>query len=343
MSTEESARIAFVGAGNHATEALYPNISHIPEFDLVAVCDLVSDKARYAARRFGALEWFADVGTMLDHVAPQGVCICGPPEMHLKVGLQVLRRGIPIFIEKPPAPTLSGAQQLADTATEHGTWGMVGFMKRFAPANTVAKEYMAGSAFGDLSSITLIHGAGPYDNIRRMLLFNGIHMLDLGQFLAGEVVSLFAYGLSDDQRNQAVSVAMRFADGGVGQLNMNSGHTWDDCFEQTYISGTSAGILIDASRSTEVMSPSSRFAEGKGQQLFGWSSRYYVSGNMAGWAAGSHVTRGYWGELRHFARAVLRQVEPTPALKEGARAMQLIGAIVESIGGNQPVLLREDG
>lgn len=335
MMTQTAARIAFVGAGLHATESLYPNIAHIPEFDLVAVCDLVAEKARYAARRFGAPEWFTDVETMLDRVQPQGVCICGPAKMHYEVGLQVLRRGIPIFVEKPPAETLAQARELANLARQHGTWGMVAFMKRFAPANVVAKEYMGSTAFGRLSSITLIHGSGPYDDVRRMLLFNGIHMLDLGRFLAGDVESLFAYGHDGDTK--AVSVAMRFQGGAVGQLNMNSGHSWTDCFEQTYLSGTGAGILIDASRATEVMSPACRFAQGEGLQLFGWSSRYYVSGNMAGWAAGGHYTRGYWGELSHFARAVLGQVAPTPTLDDGVEAMRLIEAILLSLETGQAV------
>jgi myo-inositol 2-dehydrogenase / D-chiro-inositol 1-dehydrogenase len=339
IMTNLAARIAFIGAGNHATESLYPNIAHIPEFELVAVCDLVADKASYAARKYGAPEWFTDVETMLDRVQPQGVCVVGPAEMHHAVSLQVLRRGIALFVEKPPAPSLAQAQELAATARQHGTWGMVGFMKRFAPANVVAKEYMTTEAFGRLSALTLMHGSGPYDDPRRMLMFNGIHMLDLGRFLAGDVDSVFAYGLHDGARVQAISAALHFANGAVGQLNMNSAHSWSDCFEMTYISGSQAGIVIDASRTTEVMSAASRFAQGSGEQLFGWSNRYYVSGNMAGWAAGGHYTRGYWGEMNHFARAILGQVAPGPTLEDGVKAMQLIDAILASVESGLQVKL----
>lgn len=339
MATLETpaARIAFVGAGNHATESLYPNIAHIPEFDLVAVCDLVSEKAQFAARRYGAPEYFTEVEAMLDRVQPQAVCICGPAAMHHAVGLQVLRRGIPIFVEKPPGITLAHAREMAATARANHTWGMVAFMKRFAPANQVAKEYMASEAFGRLSSITLMHGSGPYEDIRRMLLVNGIHMIDLGRYLAGEVAGVFAYGLHDGARVQAVSASLRFASGAVGQFNMNSGHTWNDCFEMVYISGSGAGIVIDASRATEVMSGSGRFAQGEGLQLYGWSNRYYVSGNMAGWAAGGHYTRGYWGELNHFARAVLAQVTPSPTLEDGVRAVEIIDALVRSVESGEEV------
>jgi predicted dehydrogenase len=330
MLDQEAARIAFVGAGGHSTESLMPNIGHLPAFDLVAVCDLQADRARHAARKFGAPAWFTDVETMLDQIAPRGVCIVGPAEMHYSVGLQVLRRGIPIFVEKPPALTLAQARELQALAVERHTWGMVGFMKRFAPANVVAREYMATPAFGQPSSITLIHGSGPYDDARRMLLFNGIHPLDVGRFLMGEVERLFAYSTGGGEQRLAVGATLRYRRGVVGQFMMNCGHDWSDCFEQTYISGSGAGIVIDNSARTEIMSPSGRFAEGAGLQLFGWSQRYYVSGNMAGWAAGGHYTRGYWGELDRFARAVAGQCAPTPTLEDGVEAMRLIEAILLS-------------
>jgi predicted dehydrogenase len=331
MPDQEVARIAFVGAGGHATESLMPNIGHLPAFDLVAVCDLQAERARRAARKFGAPAWFTDVETMLEQSAPQGVCIVGPSEMHHAVGLQVLRRGIPIFVEKPPAPTLAEARALQALAVEQHTWGMVGFMKRFAPANVVAKECMATPAFGHPSSISLIHGSGPYDDVRRMLLFNGIHPLDVGRFLMGEVESVFACSTGGGEQRLAVGATLRYRCGVVGQFTMNCGHDWSDCFEQTYISGSGAGIVIDNSARTEVMSPAGRFAEGAGLQLFGWSQRYYVSGNMAGWAAGGHYTRGYWGELDRFARAVAGQCDPTPTLEDGVEAMRLIEAILLSV------------
>jgi myo-inositol 2-dehydrogenase/D-chiro-inositol 1-dehydrogenase len=330
MSASPSARIAFVGAGNHATQSLYPNLPLIPEFTLVAVCDLVRDRAEYAAARYGA-EAFTDVDAMLDAVRLDGVCVCGPAEMHHDVALQVLARGLPVFLEKPPAADLAGACEVADAARKAGTFGMCGFMKRFAPANVLAKEHMVSEAFGLLSSIGLIHGAGPYDDMRRMLYFNGIHMIDLARFFGGEVKRLSAFGFDGGPGIKTVCANLEFDSGAVGQFNCNSGHTWTDCFEQVYLSGSQCGILIDASARAEVMSPEGRFADGEGLQLGGWSRRYYVSGNMSGWWAGGHYTRGYWGELSHFARAVLGLVEPTPTLDDGAEAVRLIEAMLASL------------
>jgi len=240
-------------------------------------------------------------------------------------------------MEKPPAHEAAGAAELVEAARAHGTFGMVGFMKRFAPANVVAREFMETERFGGLSSMTLIHGAGPYDDPRRMLLFNGIHMLDLARFFGGDVETVQAIRRPEGPGTQAVCANFRFANGAVGQLNMNSGHTWQDCYEFAYLTGTQAGLVLDASKATEVMMPGARFADGPGLELFGWSSRYYVSGNMAGWAAGGHYTRGYWGELSHFAKAVLGQVEPQATLEDGLAAMRLIDAIMLSSESGEPV------
>ncbi len=163
MPDRTSARIAFVGIGTHATESLYPNIPLIPEFDLVAlVYRFNRENAEYWARKYGVRHLYTDVGQMLDEIHTDACCICGPPEIHQQVGLTVLERGIPIFIEKPLGADLSEALALRDAARKHNTWGQVGFMKRFAPAYVLAREYMVGTDFGSFSSITLMHGCGPY-------------------------------------------------------------------------------------------------------------------------------------------------------------------------------------
>ncbi|MGQ9730246.1 MAG: Gfo/Idh/MocA family protein [Candidatus Zipacnadales bacterium] len=336
-----TARIAFVGAGSHSTQALYPCIAHIPEFDLVAVCDLDREKAQRAARSFGARQAYTDLDKMLNETEPDGVCICGMPDMHHTVGLECLRRGIPVWMEKPPAWHLAESLELVEIAREHNTWGMVGFMKRFAPANRIAKEYLDSGELGPLSSITLLHGTGKYEEFRRMLLFNGIHMIDLGCFLAGTWGQVFAFGTQTTAGTQAISVVFTLVSGAVGQLNLNSAHTWQDTFEQVYLTGSEGGLHLEASRDLEIMSHKRRFAEGKGAITFGWSSRYYTSHNLSSWWSSGHYTKGYWGELNHFVQTVLGNVEPRATLEDGAQDMRIIEAILLSVERGEPVTLAD--
>lgn len=333
-------RLGFVGAGSHATQALYPCLPMIPECRLAAVCDLDLGKAERIAQAYGATP-FASLDAMLGAVEVDAVCACGSPQMMHEVGMQVLERGLPLWIEKPPAPTLRQAQELADAATSAGTFGMVGFMKRFAPANAIVRELVQSESFGGLSSITVIHGSGPYQDARRMLLFNGIHPLDLMRFLAGDVRALVGHVSSSPAGVQVVSAAMRFSSGALGQLNMNSGATWTDCYEYAYLSGSEAQVIIDAGREAEVRWPHGRFASGEGFVLYGWANRYQVSHNQADWHASGHYTRGYQGELRHFVRAVLGDVEPQATLEDGVEAMRLIEAILISAAEGQEIQVAE--
>jgi predicted dehydrogenase len=82
-----------------------------------------------------------------------------------------------------------------------------------------------------------------------------------------------------------------------------------------------------------------QFASGQGLQLYGFRAEHSVSGNMAGWAAGGHYQRGYWGELSRFARACLGMEEPSPTLDDGARAIRLIEAMLESTVTRREVVI----
>ncbi len=126
--------VAFVGAGGHATNSLYPHLHKIPDLDLVAVCDLDREKAERNARWFGGRKVYTDVTEMLSSEQPDGVYICGLPQMMCEVGHQALEAGLPIFVEKPSAIDVPEARKLAQVAEDNGVWGMVAFMKRFAQA-----------------------------------------------------------------------------------------------------------------------------------------------------------------------------------------------------------------
>ena len=86
MEEKGKAKIGFVGCGGFSTGNLYPVIHTIPEFDLVAVCDLKEDLAKKNARNFGARRWYTDLDKMLSEEKLDGVIIVGLPKMHYEVG-----------------------------------------------------------------------------------------------------------------------------------------------------------------------------------------------------------------------------------------------------------------
>ena len=129
MPEQRQARLAFIGCGSFATASIFPNIPLVPQIDLVAVCDIDRAKAERNARNYGARRAYTDMEEMLDREKPDGVFVIGPAPQQYQLAPHVLRRGIPVYVEKPSANTSAQAKELAELAEKHGTWGQVGFMK----------------------------------------------------------------------------------------------------------------------------------------------------------------------------------------------------------------------
>ena len=142
-------RIAFIGCGPMSTQ-LQQCIPMVPEFEFVATCDLVEEKAASNARRFGALRHYTDYNEMFKNEDLYAVAVVGRPEdkLHRDIGIACLKQGYHIYTEKPPATTAEGAKMLVDASIETGKTGMVGTMWRHAPAHQIAKQLMDAEEFG---------------------------------------------------------------------------------------------------------------------------------------------------------------------------------------------------
>ena len=149
-SEEGKARLAFIGAGGFATAHIYPNIHKVPQIDLIAVCDIVQEKAERNARNFGARRVYTDLEKMLDNEELDGVFVIGPAPQQYELAPHVLRRGIPVYVEKPSANTSAEARELAEIAEANDTWGQCGFMKRFAWVYAMTKDIINRPEFGPI-------------------------------------------------------------------------------------------------------------------------------------------------------------------------------------------------
>src|SRR4029079_5999776 len=112
--------------------------ARLPHFDYVAAGDLEEALAADCARRYGAGSVHTDYRRMLDNVEPEARLVAGaaqrptwdgapaPARLRLEAGLEAASRGIHMFVEKPSAPDLAGAEALAQAFREAVRIGMVG-------------------------------------------------------------------------------------------------------------------------------------------------------------------------------------------------------------------------
>ena len=338
MSETRQAKLAFIGCGGFATHSIFPQIALVPEIDLVAVCDIVKEKAERNARNFGARRVYTDMHEMLDKEELDGVFAIGPAPQQYKLAPEVLKRGIPVYVEKPSANTSAEARELAELAEANGVWGQVGFMKRFADPYTIAKEIVGREEFGPIHVIKCKFGQGPYPQIwgidsakRAMLIGQLVHIFDLIRFFGGDVTEVHALFKSVTDTQFAYAVSLQFECGAIGQLDVNSLEDktgFRDIAEILELIGLETHVICEDKLGVRY------------QPKVDWTTATPHTGRYEcvwrpGWTgiARSQATFGYTGEVRHFARRCLGQVEGGPDLWDSYKALKIGEAIYESAHG----------
>ena len=115
------------------------HLAALPEAELMGIFDVDRTRARAIAAEHGTRA-FDDLDELLGRV--EAVSIAVPTVHHAEVGLHVLRRGIPVLMEKPLAGTLDEADALIALADAQGVQLQVGHIERFNPAIRAAAPYL---------------------------------------------------------------------------------------------------------------------------------------------------------------------------------------------------------
>jgi predicted dehydrogenase len=106
-----------------ATRDIFPGLLQ-PEaqerLELVAVCDVVGDRAREAAERFGAAQAYTDYEEMLAKEDLDMVGILTPIRYHFPIAMAAVAAGKHVYVQKTMTDTLDQANQLIDAVRARG-------------------------------------------------------------------------------------------------------------------------------------------------------------------------------------------------------------------------------
>jgi len=317
-------RIAVVGAGSLSTRRIYPYIGAAGG-QLVGVCDLDRDKAECNARRFGG-NAYTDMAAMLDAETPDAVIVCIGPEAHAELAPLVMRRGIPVYTEKPPAPTASAALKVARVSRETGVLCTTAFKKRYATAYNRAKQWIQQFPPEDLLQITVVRASGPYrnDSPRTDLLLDfEIHMIDLVGYLFGDAARVFAMAKGRD----AYSICIEFANAAVGSLNVNDGRSFQVPTEQVEITARGGHAMSIANSSSWRIVQDNQCCEWREPPTF----------TSAG---DSGLDTGHLAEIVDFFEAIRQRRTTRSDIYESYKSMVLYEAIRQSAQTGKVVPVR---
>ena len=110
-------KIAVIGIGNIGNLHLRI-IDQEPKVKLVAVCDIVPEKADAAAEQFGVKAYYDANALLEDHVA-DAVTIGTPHYDHTTIGIAALESGHHILVEKPISVHVADCQRLIAAHEAH--------------------------------------------------------------------------------------------------------------------------------------------------------------------------------------------------------------------------------
>ena len=314
-------RVGVIGVGAHAVNAMLPSLP-VAGLTLAATCARHLDRAQAVASRFGAPAAFHDVERMLDEVELDGVVIIVPPDQFRSVMEPCIRRGVPVFTEKPAANDRAEAEELAALAAGAGVPVVVGYMKRFAAAYRLAREITTRPEFGRLTMGSFTWTMGPFSprmSMRDWLFENPVHHFDLARFFFGDLGEIQV--LASQGTEYTVVVGARAESDALVNLRLCTTGSWSQRNEAVEIFGEGNTVFVD-NLDTCTWRPPER-----PEQV--WRPNYTVpvAENMTG------ATMGFVPELVHFREVVTENLPCESDIASAAATLALTDRIAEQALG----------
>ena len=199
--------VGVLGAHNWAERAHLPGYAADPRVDLVAICDVVPERARAMAAKFRARKVYASAAELLADPEIAMVDVCTPTDTHLPLSLAAIAAGKHVLCEKPIARDARDAFGLARAAAAAKVRTKTGFTFRYSPA---LRRIRAWIADGTLGEVFHIHGLeqnsqflDPDFPLRQVpagadfakmspqsIVGYGSHLVDLMRWMGGEFASV---------------------------------------------------------------------------------------------------------------------------------------------------------
>ena len=328
-------KIGWIGCGRHATWMLMPQLAR-SGFEIAAVCDRDPAAAQNAARQFGATQIYDDYEAMIAQADIDAVGMAVGPEIHFRATMAAIARGLPVFMEKPPAATAAQAEELMRASNAARVPVAVGFMKRYSTGNRIARNILDG---GDFGAVLGIHGsymtaptyfAGEVD-YTGFYLHHCVHYVDLIPWFAGAEFADLGLRKNVPAPGKML-IHMNFAceNGVIGNIVMGTVQSRGTPMEFVQIMGDHNRIEVDnIINATWFRDPPFK-AEDPGATLNPASDTLSWTPNFT--AAANEDHKGYHALLTDVAALFAGRRDNAPQIRDGWLAMRRLERMIALIG-----------
>ena len=335
-------RIGWLGCGTHAAEMLLPQLSRLP-VQIAALCDADPVRLASVGDRYGVTARYTDADAMLAHPGLDAVGMAVGPAVHARFGAAAMERGLPVFMEKPPAATAKEAQVLADVSARTGQPCVVGFMKRYSTANRIAGNILSAPEFGVRASLLGEYMTAPgyfvgNPDYTGFLLHHCVHAMDLVPWLMGQPVrDVTTRRFEMEPGKLLLHIGYGFASGALATVVVGTHQSRGTPMEWWQVMGDHKRVEI---RNVHEV----RFYRSPGFKAGDPAATLDPAQDALVWepnqtAAANEDHKGYHALLSAFLNRVKGEPSDAPDIADGVRAMRVLEAAIRSAdtGLTEPV------
>lgn len=312
---------------------------------LVAVCDIVEEKAKKIGEQFG-VPYFTDMNEMLAKTDMDVVTVLTESGYHAKHVIEIAKHKKHIVVEKPMALTLDDADAMIKACDEAGVKLFVVKQNRFNVPVVKAREALEAGRFGKLVLGTVrvrwcrpqaYYDQDPWRGTWALdggvLTNQASHHVDLLEWMMGEVESVQAMSttaLANIEAEDTAIVNLRFKNGALGIIEATTAVRPKDLEGSLSVLGEKGTVEIGGFAVNQMKVWNfTQEQEGDADVM----EKYSVNPpNVYGF--------GHQAYYDHVVDAILNNTKHLVDGLQGRKSLELINAIYESIETKKEVFLR---
>ena len=337
MSEDTPLRIGVIGVGGIARSVHLPSLNDIPGAEVVALCDLVEQRAIDQASRYSIPRTYTLYREMLRREELDAVFVLVEPGNLFHVVMGCLEAGIHTFMEKPPGITSYQAASLLRASQAAGRILQVGFNRRHIPlVRKVVDTMRNATTINQVEGRFMKCGTAAFDK-GGVSAFQSdtIHAVDLVRWIAGgtPVSAATVCSRVDDVVPNSWNSVVRFDNGvtGIIKANYQTGgrtHTFE-------IHGAGASAFINLGFGAEACEAQILATEGKGGYSLaatgvGSTGLQVMDGKALAGSDKFYRYYGFYQEDLHFLECVRRGTEPETGIADAVKTFDFVDLLASS-------------
>lgn len=145
-------KIGIVGCGGIANNKHLPAIKKNGNFEVIAFCDVIKEKAIETKEKFGTKDArvYTDYLELVKEEELDAVYVLTPNKSHAMISVAAMKAGKHVMCEKPMAKTYEDAKWMLDTAKETGMILTIAYQNRYRADSTYLKRACENGDLGEI-------------------------------------------------------------------------------------------------------------------------------------------------------------------------------------------------